>query len=159
MKSLIEDMIYDNAEYAKIKLPPRRFRMSVVSPIPRHPPPEIYTLPTYDLNEAEFEGMVEILYSIQDQVGASETQCKDDRFLFAGDLFTVNGILYIPSISLLIRQGREIQTRGMYRTYAAQIRRTNYGHVSSRLSRRRSSNSYIGVILERKRTHGLCICG
>jgi len=132
MKSLIEDMIYDYAECAKIKLPPRRFRMPVVSPIPRHPPPEISTLPTYDLNEAEFEDMVDILDSILEQIGASEKQRKDDLFLFAGDLFTVNNILYFPLISLLIRQECEIQTGGMYRRYAAQIRRTNYGHVSSR---------------------------
>src|SRR5438046_7932493 len=48
MKSLIEDMIYDYAEYAQIKLPPRRFRMPVVSPIPPHSPPSIYTLATSD---------------------------------------------------------------------------------------------------------------
>ena len=132
MKSLVEEMIYDYAEYAKVKLPSRCFPMPVVSPIPRHPPPEVLPLPTYDLNEAEFEDMVEILYSIQEQVGASEKQCRDDRFLFAGDLLTVNNILYLLPSSLLIRQGGEVQTGRMYGAYAAQICRTNYGHISSR---------------------------
>ena len=103
MKSLIEDMIYDYAEYAKIKLPPRSFHMPVVFPIPRYPLPDIYTLPTYDLNEAEFEDMVEILDSIRNQIGASDAQCKDNLFLFAGDLIAVDNILYIPPISLLIK--------------------------------------------------------
>jgi hypothetical protein len=121
MKSLVEEMIYDYAEYAKVKLPPRRFPMPVVSPIPRHPPPEVLPLPTYDLNEAEFEDMVELLYSIQEQVGASAKQCRDDRFLFAGDLLTVNNILYLLPMPLLISQGCEVQTGRMYGAYAAQI--------------------------------------
>ena len=103
MKALVEDMIYDYADYAKVKLPRRRFPIPVVSPIPRHPPPEILPLPTYDLNEAEFEDMVEILYSIQEQVGLSEKQCRDARFLFAGDLLTVNNILYPLLMLLLIK--------------------------------------------------------
>src|SRR5438552_14594241 len=70
--------------------------------------------------------------AIQEQVGASEKQCRDDRFLFAGDLLTVNNILYLLPSSLLIRQGGEVQTGRMYGAYAAQICRTNYGHISSR---------------------------
>lgn len=93
MRSLIEDMIYEHAIHANIKLPPRRFQMPVVSPIPHWSPLEIYTLPTYDLNEAEFEDMVEICASIQEQVEMSESQSKNGRFLFAGDLFIVNSLL------------------------------------------------------------------
>jgi hypothetical protein len=93
MRSLIEDLIHQHGMHANIKLPTRRFQMPAVSPIPRWPPPEIYTLPTLDLNEAEFEDMVEISASFQDLVGMSQSQSKNDLFLFAGDLFTVNSLL------------------------------------------------------------------
>lgn len=95
MKVLIEDMIYEHGKHAKISLPRCQFRMPVVAPIPRSPPPEILPLPIYDLNEAEFEDMMEILYSIQEQVGMSEDQVKNDLFIFAGDLLTIISILYV----------------------------------------------------------------
>jgi len=69
--------------------------MPVVSLISCLPRPEILPIPTYDLNEAEFEDMVEILYSIQDQIGLTAAQCTEDVCLFAGYLFSVNSMSYV----------------------------------------------------------------
>jgi hypothetical protein len=99
MRTLIEDVIYEHAESENIKLDSRpRSKTPEVAKIPevkipQYPPPEILPLPTYDLNEAAFEDMVEILYCIQAQVGMSDEQAKNNRYFLSGDLLSVNGML------------------------------------------------------------------
>jgi len=94
MCALIEDVIYEHAESENIKLDSRnRSKTPEVAKIPQYPPPEILPLPMYDLNEAAFEDMVEILYCIQAQVGMSDNQAKNNRYFLGGDLLSVNGML------------------------------------------------------------------
>ena len=71
--------------------------------------PDILPLPVYDLNEAKSNDMIEILYSIQKDVGLSETQCLENTLLYAGDLMTVRNIRFVPGQRrALIRQGGSV---------------------------------------------------
>jgi hypothetical protein len=56
--------------------------------------PELLPLPTYDLNEAVCNDMINILYSIQKDTGLSDTQCMEGLTLHSGDLMTVEGMRY-----------------------------------------------------------------
>jgi hypothetical protein len=157
MKAVIEEIVYEHGKHAKITLPPRQYRMPVVQPIPRSPLPEILPLPTYDLNEAEFQDMVEILYSIQEQVGMSQGQAKDDLFIFAGDLMTVTSMLYLIPNS-------NANGAGMRNSSRVNVRNICNLNVSSRqwgsfISQWQLYNSCIRSISERKTSLGLCGCG
>ena len=56
--------------------------------------PEILPHPTYDLYEGYINDMIKILYSLQTDVGLSETQRKEKLILICGDLMTVLNIRY-----------------------------------------------------------------
>jgi hypothetical protein len=55
-------------------------------------PTEVLPLTTYKLNEAITNDMIELLYSIQSEVGMVEQQCRERLVLFNGDYMTVKNI-------------------------------------------------------------------
>ena len=69
-------------------------RMPLIDPIDRSKVPDIHPLPTYDLNEGEISGVIEILNCIKTDFSLSETQCQTQLFLFCGDLMTIRNIRY-----------------------------------------------------------------
>lgn len=90
--SMLADAVILCAKELKIKLPKLKFAMPEIFPIDPSQTPEILPLPTYDLNEGVVNEMIEILNSIQSDIGLSETQCIKNLSLFCGDLMTIQNI-------------------------------------------------------------------
>jgi hypothetical protein len=90
--SMLADAVKLCAKELKVKLPKLKFAMPDIFPIDPSQAPEILPLPTYDLNEGVVNEMIEILNSIQSDVGLSETQCTKNLSLFCGDLMTIQNI-------------------------------------------------------------------
>ena len=70
------------------------FAMPSCSPLDPKESRDIHTLPTEDLNEGVIKDMVDILRNIQETIGLSETQAKENILLFYGDYLTVRNIRY-----------------------------------------------------------------
>jgi len=70
------------------------YPMPEIYQIDQTQPPTILPLPTIDLNETDAIQMVEILYTIQDRVGMSEEQCKENVIMNVGDYLTVQNTRY-----------------------------------------------------------------
>lgn len=96
LKSAIEHFLGETlinfAKHAKVDIQKIDFCLPSVFRIDPTDPPTILPLPTYDLNEAHRDQMIQILYEIQAQTGLSNEQCVQNLVMFTGDLMTVDGI-------------------------------------------------------------------
>jgi hypothetical protein len=61
--------------------------------------PEILPLPTYDSNEGIVNEMIDLMYSMQKDVGLSKKQRLESLSLVGGDLGTVINIRYAVVLS------------------------------------------------------------
>jgi hypothetical protein len=99
-RALIGKIVVEFAEFGKVAIKNRpACDLPIVDRIDCRDPPEIYPLPTYDLNEAISADMIQILYEIQEAVGLSKRRRLENLYLYSGDLMSVQGVRYSPRIS------------------------------------------------------------
>jgi hypothetical protein len=135
---LIADVLIRFAKEHGVAIADLGFRMPSIFQIDRHQIPEVLTYPTYDLNEAEMDELIEILNSIQKDTGITEEQCVDDLVMYQGDFLTVRNIRYIlsPPPALwklkLIDQRCAIKTIRMFKPDESSTYRSSRWLVPSR---------------------------
>jgi hypothetical protein len=91
-RAIIGQAVVQFGDYHKVAIENINCDLPTVFRIDPSEAPEILTLPTYDLNEAVRNDMIQIMYSIQRDTGLSDEQCVKNQVLFGGDLMTVDGI-------------------------------------------------------------------
>ena len=91
-RAIIGETLTEFAQFEKVKLAKLDCELPEVFRIDRSELPELLPLPTYDLNEAVTNDMIQILNKIQTDTGLSEDQCKHGLQFYAGDLMTVEGM-------------------------------------------------------------------
>lgn len=103
-RALIGKTVKEFAEFETVAIKNRpACDLPIVDRIDCHDPPEIYPLPTYDLNEAISADMIQLLYEIQDVIGLSKRQRLENLYLYSGDLMSVEGMRYPPPASTRIQ--------------------------------------------------------
>jgi len=96
--ALVASAVSRFAVHAGVQLPDLNFPMPEIFRIDPSFKPEILPLPTYDKNEGVVNDMIDILYSIQSDVGFTKNQRIDSLSLLGGDLATVENIRYPPTL-------------------------------------------------------------
>jgi len=96
--SMLADAIKLCAKEINVKLPKLNFPMPDIFPIDPSEKPDIMVLPTKDANEGVINEMIEILYSIQSDVGLSQQQCIEKLLFVCGDLMTVKNIRFVQLV-------------------------------------------------------------
>ena len=120
------------ARSLEVTLPKLNDKMPVLDPIDPREAPEIQPLPTYDCNEGVINEVIEIINTIQSDVGLSESQAEEQLFLFCGDLMTVRNIRYGIRLGLvsLCEQRSASKAIGMFARLPAGVDRGQHGVVS-----------------------------
>jgi len=97
--ALVASVVKDFASDFHIESSDLNFPMPDIFPIDASFTPEILPLPTYDKDEGIVHDMVDILYSIQSDVGLKEEQRRHSVSILGGDLATVANIRYAMTLS------------------------------------------------------------
>jgi hypothetical protein len=90
--SLINDVLRRFSQNERIQMPPVTTAMPRIKQLDPQEPPEVHTLPTYDLDEAVIKDMVSILRSVQEATGVSDEQASENIVFHFGDFLTIRNI-------------------------------------------------------------------
>ena len=91
----IADVLYGFARHLQVKLQELKFPMPVVFAIDPKEKSKVYSLRTYDFDEAKPTELIEALYEIQKDIGLPCDGAENYTILYHGDFLTVRNLRYI----------------------------------------------------------------
>jgi hypothetical protein len=98
-KSMLFDTLQRFAKFRRIKIGDIRYPMPEIHQIDHRYPPRILTLPTYDLDESKIAETIDILNEIQEDIGLSDQQRRENLILYKGDFMTGRNTRY-PALGI-----------------------------------------------------------